>query len=216
MARKNSKEQVEEEAETPLVEIDFSDTAEYDYDDWLEFFRKLKGGAAAIIEGIDYIKLNAPPDGYAAARRWLEIFDEPSKMDKLYKGRLSKAKTEEVDIMDVAVGDDDEKFYIALIQQNTAQLNSSSVSQQEVARLTQNINIFRKELRDIRSRKPKEGTLLQKVLDEANKGGAKKAPAKRKAAPKKPKATAAKRSTKAQPKSRTAPKPKAKPAKGKK
>ena len=36
-----------------------------------------------------------------------------------------------------------------------------------MARLTQNINIFRKELRDIRSRKPKKGTVLEKVLEKA-------------------------------------------------
>ena len=183
MARKSDKETVEEEAITELVDIDFSNTDSFDYDDWLEFFRKIKGGAGAIIQGIEYIRDNAPPDGYAAARRWLEIFDEPSKMDKLYKGRLSKAKTEEVDIMAIAVGDDDEEFYKTLIQQNTAQLNSSNVSQQEVARLTTNINIFRKELRDIRARKPKEGTVLARVLDEANKPK-KKVTAKRATKPK--------------------------------
>lgn len=169
MAKNSDKETIEEESTVSLVNIDFTNTEEFDYDDWLEFFRKIKGGAGAIIAGIEYIRDNAPPDGYAAARRWLEIFDEPSKMDKLYKGRLSKSKTEEVDIMAIAVGDDDEEFYKTLIQQNTAQLNSSNVSQQEVARLTQNINIFRKELREIRARKPKEGTVLARVLDEASK-----------------------------------------------
>lgn len=196
MARKSTKETVEEEAIEETAVIDFSNTEEFDYDDWLEFFRKIKGGAGAIIAGIEYIRDNAPPDGYAAARRWLEIFDEPSKMDKLYKGRLSKTKTEEIDIMDIAIGEDDEQFYIALIQQNTAQLNSSNVSQQEVARLTQNINIFRKELRDIRSRTPKAGSLLQKVLDEAAKGPVKNIPAPRKKTAKKANTTTVKKPVK--------------------
>ena len=69
--------------------------------------------------------------------------------------------------MEVAVGDDDEVFYEALIRENVTQLNTSNISQQEVARLTQNINIFRKELREIRSRTPKKGTVLEKVLEKA-------------------------------------------------
>ena len=66
--------------------------------------------------------------------------------------------------MDLAIGDDDEKFYESLIRQNVEQLTSSSISQQEVARLSQNINIFRKELQNIRSRRPKSGSVLEKVL----------------------------------------------------
>ena len=97
----------------------------------------------------------------------MDIISNPSKMDKLYQGRL-KADADK-NIMDIAIGDDDEEFYIALIQENVAQLNSSNISQQEVARLSQNINIFRKELRDIRSRKPKKGTVLEQVLKKAGK-----------------------------------------------
>ena len=69
--------------------------------------------------------------------------------------------------MQISVGDDDEAFYEALIRENVQQLSTSNISQQEVARLTQNINIFRKELREIRSRKPKKGTVLEQVLEKA-------------------------------------------------
>lgn len=158
------------EENIPEVTVDLKGTENFNYDEWLEFFRKIPGGAGAIIDGIDYIKRHANSDGYAAARRWLEIFDEPSRMDKLYKGRLNKQLEEqEESIMDIAIGDDDEKFYEALIRQNTTQLSSSNISQQEVARLSQNINIFRKELREIRSRKTKAGSVLDKVLTAANK-----------------------------------------------
>lgn len=137
---------------------------ELSYDDWLEFFRKRT--AYDNERELEELKKKLPQDGYAALQRWLEINEEPSKMDKLYQGRL-KAQTDK-DIMDVAVGDDDEEFYMALIRENVQQLNTSNATQQEVARLTQNINIFRKELREIRSRKPKKGTVLEKVLAKAN------------------------------------------------
>ena len=135
---------------------------EFDYDQWLEFFRKQPAGNLSKFEKL---KNEIPTEGYAALKRWQEIIENPSKMDKLYQGRL-KAENDK-NIMEVAVGDDDEVFYEALIRENVTQLNTSNISQQEVARLTQNINIFRKELRDIRSRKPKKGTVLEQVLAKA-------------------------------------------------
>ena len=136
---------------------------ELDYDEWLEFFRKQPAGNLAKFERLKNV---IPTEGYAALKRWQEIIENPSKMDKLYQGRL-KAENDK-NIMEVAVGDDDEVFYEALIRENVQQLNTSNISQQEVARLTQNINIFRKELREIRSRKPKKGTVLEKVLEKAS------------------------------------------------
>ena len=135
---------------------------ELDYDQWLEFFRKQPAGCLAQFERLKNV---IPTEGYAALKRWQEILDNPSKMDKLYQGRL-KAENDK-NIMEVAVGDDDEVFYEALILENVQQLNSSNVSAQEAARITQNLNIFRKELHEIRSRKPKKGTVLEKVLEKA-------------------------------------------------
>lgn len=159
---------------------------ELDYDEWLEFFRKQPAGRLAQFEGL---KNEIPTEGYAALKRWQEIIENPSKMDKLYQGRL-KAENDK-NIMEVAVGDDDEVFYEALILENVQQLNSSNVSAQEAARITQNLNIFRKELHEIRSRKPKKGTVLEKVLEKAAIPAKPKKPAK-----KKPSKTASKGSVK--------------------
>jgi len=133
------------------------------YDEWLEIFRQLPYGKLVEFE---QFKKQLPTEGYAALRRWMEIIEMPSKMDKLYQGRL-KAENDK-NIMELAVGDDDEAFYESLIRENVQQLNSGSTSPQETARITQNLSIFRKELRDIRSRKPKKGTVLEKVLEKAN------------------------------------------------
>lgn len=136
---------------------------DFTYDDWLDYFRTLP--TDVFLASRNELKEKLPVEGFAAASRWVEIIQNPSKMDKLYSARL-KAKSE-ADIMEIAVGDNDEAFYEALIRENVQQLNTSNISQQEVARLTQNINIFRKELREIRSRKPKKGTVLEKVLEKA-------------------------------------------------
>lgn len=135
---------------------------DFDYDTWLEYFRPIPPRTLRAYEKRDDL---IGAEGYAALKRWIEIIENPSKMDKLYQGRL-KAENDK-NIMEVAIGDDDEIFYEALIRENVTQLNTSNISQQEVARLTQNINIFRKELREIRSRKPKKGTVLEKVLEKA-------------------------------------------------
>ena len=163
---------------------------ELDYDQWLEYFRKQPAGNLAKFERL---KNEIPTEGYAALKRWQEIIENPSKMDKLYQGRL-KAENDK-NIMEVAVGDDDEVFYEALIKENVQQLNTSNISQQEVARLTQNINIFRKELREIRSRKPKKGTVLEQVLKKAAIPPKTKKPAKKQASKTASKAPVKKKTT---------------------
>lgn len=135
---------------------------DFDYDDWLEFFRPIPPRRLKLYEKRDDL---IGAEGYAALKRWLEIVENPSRMDKLYQGRL-KAQNDK-NIMELAIGDDDEAFYESLIRENVQQLNSGNTSPQETARITQNLSIFRKELRDIRSRKPKKGTVLEKVLEKA-------------------------------------------------
>lgn len=172
-----------------MLTIDKESTKSYTYDDWLDYFRQVP--TKELLESKKYLSEVLPVEGFAAASRWIEIIQNPSKMDKLYSARL-KAKSE-ADIMQIAVGDDDEAFYEALIRENVTQLNTSNISQQEVARLTQNINIFRKELREIRSRKPKKGTVLEKVLERA---ALPKKPAKKKASKTASKASVKKKTSK--------------------
>lgn len=73
---------------------------ELDYDEWLEFFRKQPAGRLSLFERL---KNEIPTEGYAALKRWQEIIENPSKMDKLYQGRL-KAENDK-NIMEVAVGE---------------------------------------------------------------------------------------------------------------
>lgn len=182
-----------------MLAIDQEATKEYTYDDWLDYFRQVP--TKELLESKKYLSEVLPVEGFAAASRWIEIIQNPSKMDKLYSARL-KAKTE-ADIMQISVGDDDEAFYEALIRENVQQLNTSNISQQEVARLTQNINIFRKELREIRSRKPKKGTVLEKVLEKAAIPAKPKKPAKKKASKTASKASVKKKTSKVSSKEKT-------------
>lgn len=138
--------------------------ADGDYDDFLEYFKSITPSQLKSLfkSGKDSIGVEA----YAALSRWVEIIGSPSKIEKIRRTRM--AQNQEQNINEVAIGDDDEQFYEALIKQNVAQLNSSSVSQQEVARLTSNINIFRKELRAIRSRTIRKDTILSRIMEQAD------------------------------------------------
>lgn len=143
--------------------IDYDSMARMSYDDFLDEFRKYSANDLEHLSS--EFRANLPAEGYAAYMRWREILENPSKIDKLYSARL-KANSE-ADIMEIAVGDDDEEFWKALIRENVRQLNSSTVSPQEAARLTTNIGIFRDKLKEVMSRKPKKGTVLEKVLERA-------------------------------------------------
>lgn len=140
------------------MKIDTEKAKNFRYNDWLEYFAQ--ASAADLRGSQEDLEKNLPSEGYAALMRWLEIFDNPSKMDKLSQGRIKAQK--EANLMEVAVGDDDEQFYIDLILKNVAELEGSSP--QEVARLSQNINIYRKQLQEIRSHKPKANSTLSRVL----------------------------------------------------
>lgn len=146
------------------MKIDAKKTKNYRYNDWLEYFGQLP--AAELQKSQEKLADTLPSEGYAALMRWLEIFENPSKMDKLSQGRI-KAQNE-ASIMKVAVGDDDEAFYMDLIRKNVSELEGASP--QEVARLSQNINIYRKQLQEIRSHRPKANSTLSRVLKAAELG----------------------------------------------
>lgn len=159
-----------------ILGVDRAKMDELTYDDWLEKVRRVPTGA--LEANVERFRAILPVEGFAAVSRWLEIVENPSKMDKLYRGRL---KAQEKDtILDLAVGDDEEAFYEALIVKTTRELEECTGSAQEVARLTMNLKIFRSELHEARSRKPKKGTVLEKVLAMSEEPPKPKKPAKKK------------------------------------
>lgn len=133
---------------------------DYGYNDWLEFFRTIP--VAKIANAQEWLMDNLPGDGYAAASRWIDVSQNPSKIDKIVQGKL---KSEHVSrIKELAKADDKEAFYEALIEHNVDKLEDEGATAQEVARLTRNIDIFHDKLAEIRSRKPKKGTVLEQTL----------------------------------------------------
>lgn len=157
---KEAKPSLEKQIEEKLGVSIKGKVCDWTYDEWLEYFRKVPHGKLLAAE--TFLDESISGEGFSAAERWIELAEKPGRMDKLQQGRL-RAKSEQ-SLMEIATGDSDEAVYEALIRKNVEQLDSSTNSAQETARLTQNINIFRQQLADIRSRKPKEGSVLDRVL----------------------------------------------------
>ena len=81
---------------------------ELDYDQWLEFFRKQPAGRLSEFERL---KNEIPTEGYAALKRWQEIIENPSKMDKLYQGRLKAENDKNImDVQSTGSGQADTKY----------------------------------------------------------------------------------------------------------
>lgn len=134
--------------------------ANWRYDDFLNFFREVP--AARLMANKDFLQNNISAEGFAAASRWIEIFGNPKAIDKLYRGRL-KAQQEET-LVDLALSDDDEAFYEALIKKTALEISECTGNTNEIARLTMNLRVFQKELREIRSKKLKKGSVLEKTM----------------------------------------------------
>ena len=134
--------------------------SEWKYSEWLEFFRNVP--AAKLLAAKDFLQNNITAEGFAAASRWIEIFGNPKAIDKLYQGRL-KAQQEET-LVDLALSDDDEAFYEALIKKTALEISECTGNTNEIARLTMNLRVFQKELREIRSKKLKKGSVLEKTM----------------------------------------------------
>ena len=130
------------------------------YSEWLEYFRNVP--AANLMASKDFLQTNISAEGFAAASRWIEIFGNPKAIDKLYRGRL-KAQQEET-LVDLALADDDEAFYEALIKKTALEISECTCNTNEIARLTMNLRVFKKELHEIRSKKLKKGSVLEKTM----------------------------------------------------
>ena len=129
------------------------------YNEWLDRLRKVPAGKLRAAE--EWLEANIPGEGFAAVERWLDIYDTPARIDKLLQSKLDK--DEEEDLMALAVGDDQETFYVALVKKTARELNNAATAQ-EVARLSMNLKIFQGELANIRSKRAKKGSLLDKIM----------------------------------------------------
>lgn len=63
-----------------------------DYDEWLNYFKKLPVSEVKQLAEIGESVLTA--EAYSALARWVDIVENPSRIDKLHQSGLSKAKGE--------------------------------------------------------------------------------------------------------------------------
>lgn len=75
-----------------------------DYDEWLDYFRKLP---PATINQLALIgQTFIPTEAYAALTRWGDILKSPHRIDKIYQAGLAKRKSEQKSIIELAQKND--------------------------------------------------------------------------------------------------------------
>lgn len=156
----NEKE-IEEGLKTLLgIEVTPKQIREFTYNEWLDCFRSVP--TAKLLNSTDWLQENLPIEAYAAAARWVEIIGNPHRIDKLLQTKLDQE--EEEDLINLAVGDDPEAFQIALVKRTAKELKNAATSQ-EVARLSMNLKLFQRDLAEIRSKRSKKGSLIEKIMN---------------------------------------------------
>lgn len=74
------------------------------YDRWLDFFKKLSPTAVENLYDLGKDTLNT--EAYAALARWKDIIETPGRIDKIYQAGLTKPKTEQKSIIELAKSND--------------------------------------------------------------------------------------------------------------
>lgn len=74
------------------------------YDRWLDFFKKLSPNAVESLYDLGKDALNT--EAYAALARWKDIIETPGRIDKIYQAGLTKPKTEQKSIIELAKSND--------------------------------------------------------------------------------------------------------------
>lgn len=74
------------------------------YDRWLDFFKKLSPNAVENLYDLGKDTLNT--EAYAALARWKDIIETPGRIDKIYQAGLTKPKTEQKSIIELAKSND--------------------------------------------------------------------------------------------------------------
>lgn len=74
--------------------LKMTEKAPQNYNQWLDYFSPMT--ATETSDFIEANRSNMSNEAYAAARRWVEIHDDPSLIDKITQSRLEQKKSEEL------------------------------------------------------------------------------------------------------------------------
>lgn len=132
------------------------------YDQWLNFFKKLSPSAIESLYELGKDILNT--EAYAALARWKDILATPGRIDKIYQAGLTKPKTEQKTITELATENDEIGVLKALRDQIAEQLEKGTGAR-DTASLAMSMSSIIQQIKDAERRAgPKKDTKLAELL----------------------------------------------------
>ena len=133
-----------------------------DYDEWLDYFRKLPPATINQLAMVGQTFL--PTEAYAALTRWADILKSPHRIDKIYQAGLAKRRSEQKSITELAQGNDKLGVLYAIRDEIAAKLDRGTGAR-DTANLAREMSDILDQISEAERRVgPKKGTVLADLL----------------------------------------------------
>lgn len=132
------------------------------YDEWLNFFKKLSPTAVENLYDLGKDTLNT--EAFAALARWKDIIETPGRIDKIYQAGLTKKKTEQKSIVELA-RDNDKLGVLYAVRDQIAEKLEKGTGARETASLAGEMSAILDQITQAeRQAGPKKDTVLADLL----------------------------------------------------
>lgn len=132
------------------------------YDEWLNFFKQLSPNAVENLYDLGKDALNT--EAFAALARWKDIIETPGRIDKIYQAGLTKKKTEQKSIVELAK-DNDKLGVLYAVRDQIAEKLEKGTGARETASLAGEMSAILDQITQAeRQAGPKKDTLLADLL----------------------------------------------------
>ena len=134
----------------------------HDYDEWLDYFRKLPPASINQLAMIGQTFL--PTEAYAALTRWADILKSPHRIDKIYQAGLAKRRSEQKSITELAQGNDKLGVLYAIRDQIAEKLDRGAGTR-DTANLAKEMSEILDQITEAERRAgPKKNTVLASLI----------------------------------------------------
>lgn len=132
------------------------------YDQWLNFFKHLSPSANESLFDLGKDALNT--EAYSALARWIDIVKSPGRIDKIYQAGLTKPKTEQKSILELAQSNDKLGVLYAVRDQIAEKLDKGTGAR-DTANLAREMSEVLDQIAEAEKRQgPKKDTKLAELL----------------------------------------------------
>ena len=132
------------------------------YDSWLNFFKHLSPNANKSLYELGADALNT--EAYSALARWIDIVKTPGRIDKIYQAGLTKPKSEQKSIIELAKSNDKLGLLYAIRDQIAEKLEKGTGAR-DTANLAREMSEILDQISEAEKRQgPSKDTKLAKLL----------------------------------------------------